>query len=262
MIHYHGTPITPNNVGYEAMKCRHVFISFAANQQTRIAAEIAQSFAFDNGAYTTWKQGKKYDFDSYASWVEKWHKHPGFDWCLIPDVIDGQEHDNKLLLGEWSKIFPASFSVPVWHLHESLPYLLFLCRQYPRVAIGSSGEYATVGKAKWWNRMAEAMNSICDDQGRPQCKLHGLRMLDPAIYTKFPFASADSTNIARNHGDNKRWESTRYELPNNELRARILAERIEAYNSAPTWQKRATQISLLNLEHGRKVPELDTLSRR
>jgi len=43
--------------------------------------------------------------------------------------------------------------------------------------------------------MNEAMRTICDDAGQPPCRLHGLRMLDPDVFTQFPFASADSTNI-------------------------------------------------------------------
>ncbi|RYF05666.1 MAG: hypothetical protein EOO40_10135, partial [Deltaproteobacteria bacterium] len=74
-----------------------------------------------------------------------------------------------------------------------------LCRQFRTVALGSSGEWATPGSSGWWGRMSEAMNSICPD-GRPLARLHGLRMLDPAIFSKLPLASADSTNAAVNCG--------------------------------------------------------------
>ena len=129
---------------------------------------------------------------------------------------------------------PKWFGAPVWHLHESLDRLEKLANCYVRVCLGSSGEYSTVGTNAWWSRMAEAMRIICDDQGKPICKLHGLRMLDPNVFGKFPFASADSTTIGRNVGIDKRWTGS-YAPPTKESRAQILRARIEAYNSPSTW---------------------------
>ena len=65
--------------------------------------------------------------------------------------------------------------------------------------------------------MAETMNAICTD-GLPACKLHGLRMLDPEVFTRLPLASADSTNIARNIGIDSAWTGA-YMPPSKESRA-------------------------------------------
>ena len=77
------------------------------------------------------------------------------------------------------------------------------------------------------------MDVICDRDGRPVCKIHGLRMLNTGIFTRFPFASADSTNIARNVNIDSKWIGM---LPpaNKESRAQVMRERIEAYQ-APTF---------------------------
>jgi hypothetical protein len=64
--------------------------------------------------------------------------------------------------------------------------------------------------------------------GRPACKLHGLRMLDPAIFTKLPFSSADSTNIGRNVGIDVHWKHGNYLPPTKEARAQVMRSRIEA----------------------------------
>jgi hypothetical protein len=101
---------------------------------------------------------------------------------------------------------------------------------WPRVAIGSSGQWATVGDAAWWARMADVMAVICDEDGRPTCKLHGLRMLAPDVFTRLPLASADSTNVARNHAR----ETRRYQLTDS-MGAIVIAGRVEASNSAATW---------------------------
>jgi hypothetical protein len=39
-------------------------------------------------------------------------------------------------------------------------------------------------------------------------RLHGLRMLNPEVFSRLPFASADSTNIGRNIGIDQAWRGT------------------------------------------------------
>lgn len=193
-------------------------------------AEACQSFVLDNGAFTVWKQGGQLDVTGYMQWVLEWHRHPGFDWALIPDVIEGTEKENDDLVKAWPKALPG---VPVWHMHESIARLQWLARQYRVVALGSSGQYASVGTKDWWQRMAEALKAICDDKGRPMCKLHGLRMLDPDVFTRLPLSSADSTNAAVNSGSLSRFGM--YLPPTAAQRAAVIAERIEMHNSAPTF---------------------------
>ncbi|MNN93162.1 hypothetical protein D3C81_2115550 [compost metagenome] len=85
------------------------------------------------------------------------------------------------------------------------------------------------------------MDAICDDYGRPTCRLHGLRMLDPAIFQFLPRASADSTNAAVNGGSIARFGM--YTPPTAGQRANVIADRIESHNSAPIWL-RETQVEM------------------
>lgn len=71
-------------------------ISFANPQTLEMAAEICQSFALDNGAFSLWSSGGEVDVPEYLEWLSRWSTHPGFDWCLIPDKIDGNEPGNGL----------------------------------------------------------------------------------------------------------------------------------------------------------------------
>lgn len=86
------------------------------------------------------------------------------------------------------------------------------------------------------------MNELCDDEGRPPCRLHGLRMLDPQVFSRLPLASADSTNAAVNSGSLDRFGS--YVPPTASQRAAVIAERIEAHNSAAGWLRRPIQEDL------------------
>lgn len=228
MIHYHGGPITPNSSALACWTGRHAFVNFEHPQQIAIAAAVCQSFALDNGAFSAWKNRAPTRWKEYYAWCADLHLHPGCDFAIIPDVIDGDEVANDLLISEWPF---KTFGVPVWHLHESLGRLNSLCQEWPRVALGSSGSYAQIGTSSWVKRMDEAMNIICDDTGRPQTRIHGLRMLDPRVFTVYPFASADSTNVARNIGIDQAWRGT-YMPPNKDVRAQIIAARIESQQSA------------------------------
>lgn len=241
MIHYHGGPVWPAICAYKLWRGRHAFVSFARPEQVEVAAEVAQSFALDNGAFTIWKQGGTPDWAAYYEWVATWCRHPGFDFALIPDVIDGTTRDNNALIDAWP--FGVA-GVPVWHLHESLDQLARLCLRHQRVALGSSGQWASPGNGAWWDRIAEAMRVACDADGRPRARLHGLRMLDPDIFRHLPFASADSTNVAQNITKDVKWSGT-YAPVSKETRALVLAERIEQFNSAERWAKAPTQAQLL-----------------
>ena len=207
-------------------------ISFAASDQLPLAAEVCQSFTLDNGAFSFWKAGiSSDDWSDYYAFVDEWAGHPGFDWAIIPDVIDGDEEANDALLRQWP--FGDVRGVPVWHLHESLERLGQLCKNWPRVALGSSGQWATPGNEAWWQRIARAMEQ-CTCNGRPLASLHGLRMLNPEIFRHLPLSSADSTNVARNIGLDGRWQGP-YQPTNKAIRATILTQRIEATNSASAW---------------------------
>lgn len=165
MIHYHGTPVGGTRQdGARFLAGRHALVPFPRQDDMGIVAEVCQSFVFDNGAFSIWSKGGTLDVDGYTRWVEDWHRHPGFDCALIPDLIDGDEAANDALLAAWPR---ALRGVPVWHLHESLERLQQLASEWPTVAFGSSGQWRSPGTAAWWKRMAAAMDAICDDQGRP-----------------------------------------------------------------------------------------------
>lgn len=232
MIHYHGGPITPVAVAVSLWTGRHALVSFARPEQIEVAAEVCQDFVLDNGAFSVWRQGGTVNWPDYYRFVERWMCHPACAWALIPDVIGGTEADNDRLIAEWPH---QTFGVPVWHLHESLDRLHALCSQWPRVALGSSGEWSRPGTRDWWVRMAEAMARICDAEGRPMAKLHGLRMMNPDIFKHAPFASVDSSSIARNIGLDCWWKG-QWSPKSKTVRALVLADRYESHQSSALWQ--------------------------
>lgn len=211
MIRYHGLPIGGIDGGGdspylpEILRGQDAFVSFAHPCQLKVALLACRTVALDNGAFSFWRQGRggTYPADlypKYAAWAEALVREPNVSWAVVPDAVEGDEDENDRLIHLWPEAIPA---VPVWHLHESLDRLVRLCEdaaqgRWQAVAFGSSGEYADPKSAAWWPRMAEAFDAICDGDGLPMCRLHGLRMMDLEIVEVFPFASVDSTNVGRN----------------------------------------------------------------
>lgn len=237
MIHYHGGPIWPQTAAVALWQRRHGMTSFARPEQVALMAELCQSFVLDNGAFSHWKSGKgEIDVQAYAAWVREWESHPGFDWCVIPDTIEGDEAANDSMLVRW---FQAGMrhGVPVFHMHEDLARLRYLMQAHDRIALGSSGQWATVGSDEWWDRMSEIMAVACDEEGRPRVKLHGLRMLSPTVFSHLPLSSADSCGVALNIGVDQKWRGP-YAAVTESQRAMVLAERIELHASASIWSRK------------------------
>lgn len=226
-MHYHGTPITPRSVLYE-LAGRNFCVSFSRPEDIRICHQIGQSVMLDNGAFSIWRIGAEIDWNEWREWAERWLEYRT-TWAVLPDAIDGDEETNDDLLARYGDGF-GDQGVPVWHLHEDLSRLSRLIERYQRVCFGSSGAYSTVGSVSWKRRVSDAFDSIADDFGCVPW-VHMLRGMSLAG-KEFPFSSADSTDVGRNHN-----------RPQNT--ARKLADRWDALQCPPRW----TRVEQMELEN-------------
>jgi hypothetical protein len=169
-----------------------------------------QILLVDNGAFSAHNEGiKVMDDPAYLDGFEAWAKDI-LARCpqaiaVLPDVIGGTEEQNAALVEEWACVFDNDCErcMPIWHMHESLDYLLYLCEGFGYIGIGSSGQYWKPGTPDWHARMREAIAAIdawvADSEGayvRP--RIHLMRAQNFAHL--YPVDSSDSTNVARNHG--------------------------------------------------------------
>ena len=216
-IHYHGTPISPRSI-LQTMGGKCFCVSFAAGQDVEICHQIGQSVMLDNGAFTFWRTGRASDWVAFYDWAEPWLDYPT-TWAIIPDYIDGDTAENDRLVSEWPH--GEKNGSPVWHMHEPIERLLSLCQSWGRVCFGSSGQYATVGDDRWRGRADDAFNALSRVGKIPW--IHMLRGMALAG-SEYPFASVDSTDIARNH--------------NRGVPARKMADRWDALQCPATWKIR------------------------
>lgn len=224
MIHYHGTPLTPRS---ELMKLagRHFCVSFADPRDGDWCLTNAQSVMWDNGAFSLHTQGKAVDWSAFYAWVEPRLGHP--HWAVVPDVIDGDIADNLDLVRAWPH--PKDMAAVVWHLAEPVDHLIRLVDHgFGKVCFGSSGRYWQVGSEDWERRADEAFNALAKRGPLPW--VHMLRGL-ALCGDRWPFASADSVNVARNYKDARTCPER-------------MVRRIDAVQCPITWTVRAKQMEM------------------
>jgi hypothetical protein len=212
-----GTPITPM-IYAEQLVNESFCVSYFHRQ--KLGRQLDQLirlcgnenlFICDNGAYSYWKNTGENATEDYWLGFEKWAydilRQAPQAVAIVPDEIDGSEDDNVNLLTDFlCGPIPRERMMPVWHLGDSVDYLVYLLEsQFQYLAFGSSGQYVQPGTKIWHKRIAEAfdiVNKLCTAENavtRPW--LHMLRAQKQA--GDYPFQSSDSTNLAQNHAKYK-----------------------------------------------------------
>lgn len=166
-----------------------------------------QILLVDNGAFTLHKKGvstmdESY-LDGFAAWANDITARCPQAIVVLPDIIGGSHEQNANLAIEATMMLNAGERLmPIWHLHEPISYLLYLCEGFDYVGFGSSGDYWQVGTPKWHARIAEAFAAIgkweAESEGayiRP--RIHMMRAQSMAHL--YQFDSSDSSNVAVNH---------------------------------------------------------------
>jgi len=223
VIHYHGTPLTPRS---ELLKMagKHFCVSFANPNDADWCLANGQSVMWDNGGFTAFTKGKEVDWAKYYAWLEARLGHP--HWAVVPDVIDGTVEQQRELVAQWP--FQKLLGAPVWHMGLPLEYLIELAEVWPRICFGSSGRYWQIGSPDWERRADAAFNALEAAGLRPWVHmLRGLAMSGD----RWPFASADSVNVARNFKDTSACPER-------------MARRIDSIQCPVRWTVRAKQEEL------------------
>lgn len=191
-IHYHGTPITPRTELFK-MAGKQFCVSFADPRDADWCMQFGQSVMWDNGRFTAYTQGQAVDDAKLYAWLESRLGHP--HWAVVPDVIGGGVEDNLALIKQWP--FRKELAAVVWHLDEPIEHLIALVEMgFGKICFGSAGAYWQVGSDQWARRVEEAFNALVRNFGSLPW-IHMLRGL-AVCGDIWPFASADSTNVARN----------------------------------------------------------------
>lgn len=224
-----GTPVTPKAL-FPSLAGSSFCVSHQHPRDLERAIEFVgedEILVLDNGAFTHWKQGKgAIDRFKFWTWANAAQARSPEAVAVIPDVIEGSEHENLLEMS-WAiredagalADFPER-TMSIWHLNDSLEYLETQARLMNFVGFGSCAEFdVQTKKADYMARIREASDVLDqverDFERRPWIHLmRGLGVLGELTR----FESADSTNVAVNH--------CRYKAEHGDQRAAFLKSRI------------------------------------
>jgi hypothetical protein len=213
-ITVYGLPLNPMPA-LEQLKGASFCVSYATRD--KLGKQLDQAIRLvgndgillvDNGAFSAHQKGvDTMNDESYLEGFAAW-ANDILDRCpqaiaVLPDVIGGTEEQNAQLVCETMTMIDPERSMPVWHMHESLDYLTYLCESFGYIAFGWSGQYWKVGTPEWHARIQEAFAAIdaweASGEGayiRP--RIHMMRA--QSMGHLYAFDSTDSTNVAVNHG--------------------------------------------------------------
>ena len=225
-----GTPVTPKAL-FPSLAGSSFCVSHADPRDLDRAIEFVgqdEILVLDNGAFSHWKKGEgAIDRQAFWTWANAAQARSPEAVAVIPDVIEGSEHENLLEMS-WAiredagalADFPER-TMSIWHLNESLEFLETQARLMNFVGFGSCAEFdVQTKKADYLARIRDASEVLdqveSDWNRRPWIHLmRGLGVL--AELTRFE--SADSTNIAVNH--------SRYKAEHGDDRAAFMKRRIQ-----------------------------------
>jgi hypothetical protein len=208
-----GLPLNPLSA-LEQLKGASFCVSYATrkklttqlNDAIRLVGEDGVLLV-DNGAFSAFQAGvDTMNDEAYLQGFAKWANDIA-DRCpqaviVFPDVIDGTAEQNKALIIKSMGLVYADRAMPIWHMHEPIEQLLWMCQAFTYVGIGSSKQYFGLG-AEWHARIKEMFAAIDAweiETGFTRPRLHIMRAQKFAHL--YPFDSSDSTNVAVNHN---RW---------------------------------------------------------
>lgn len=232
---YHGTPITPNAELLKlAGRCFCVSYFNRAKVSLPTMEGIASSLMLDNGAFSAWRKGVEMTDDywrGYFDWCDPLLDRPT-TWAVIPDAIAMPSQEQDRLLAMWPH---GQRGAPVFHLTEDfmppVSRLLRLLDEWPRVCIGWAHPPEThpiPGDA-----FERAMDLTWNEIARRHQRTPNVHMFrgTQLVRCRWPFASVDSTDVARNHN-----------RPQNTALA--MADRWDAAQCPARWEVRPLQQEL------------------
>lgn len=221
-LHYHVTPITPN---HQLMRLagRCFLVRYGRHDQLELVRQIASSILYDNGAFGFYTEAMKAferdkaagldvqaddyirvstDWNAYYAWIDPLLDNPT-SWAIVPDVIGASSQEQDALLKQWPH--GKERAAPVWHMDEPIDRLLRLLDEWPRVCIGSTGEYwriwlpgrEGVDLDPAWEARQDKVWEALERRFRRTPYVHMLRGM-ATLGRRWPFASGDSSDAGQN----------------------------------------------------------------
>lgn len=172
------------------------------NQKTQSdVPDIKCDMVIDSGAFSAWTQKKTVDLDAYCEYV-----HALKDKCdhyVNLDVIPGEfgriptpEEAAKAAQDGWDNMVYMQQQgldpMPVFHQGDDFKWLARMIEEgYDYIGISPANDRTTNQRIEW---LDDVFSVICNEDGLPMVRTHGLAATSPKILRRYPWYSCDSTS--------------------------------------------------------------------
>lgn len=183
-------------------------------------------FMLDSGAYSAYTKGVTIDIDDYCDFIVK-HKDV-IDHYIVLDVIGDAE---KTLEAQKYMESKGLMPLPAFHQGSDFKYLDYYVENYDYICISPSPLAYSAGGSKMVNWLDKCFaDHVCDENGYPKCKVHGLGLTTVSMLLRYPWYSVDSAawvlvssfgGILVPHVKNGEWDFTqspyKFSISNNKI---------------------------------------------
>lgn len=144
----------------------------------------------DSGAFSAWSKGKEISLEAYMRFIDE-HKELVEVYCNLDVIGDDEATWRNQEIMEKEGYSP----LPVFHLEEAIKqnfHYLHRCLEYPYFCLGGMAKGYTTNQRQFF--MDRCWKIICDPDGWPKAKVHGLGMAAPRLMIRYPWYSVDTTS--------------------------------------------------------------------
>lgn len=143
-------------------------------------------FMLDSGAYSAWTKGVTINIDEYCEFIKK-HSDVISHYIVLDVIGDAEKSLEAQKYMESKGLHP----LPVFHQGEDWKYLDYYANNYDYICISPLSYSAGGGSMVNWLDKCFA-DHVCDKNGYPKCKVHGLGLTTVKMLLRYPWYSVDS----------------------------------------------------------------------
>jgi hypothetical protein len=164
---------------------RQLFVDSIRNEGRKIF--------LDSGAFSAFTKGVEIDMRGYCDYIlrnediiEK------VDGTILASVLDGIGDPLKTYQNQLAMESMGVRPLPCFHYGEDERYLEFYIANYDYITLGGMVPISTPQLYLWLDRIWGKY--LTDGSGRPKIKVHGFGLTTPALMTRYPWYSVDSSS--------------------------------------------------------------------
>jgi len=201
----------------DLIKARLLSYHYVTPRATKYYWDLKESrgclLMLDSGAFSVWNKGEEVNFDEYLKYAvesqDKW------DIIIVLDQIPGSPGRKDVSMAErnhcakisWERYqimlkagIPAEKLMPVYHQGEHPRWIWQMVEHCPLIGLSPANDRTPREKKEW---LDDTMDVVCNSDGTPRARFHGLAVTSPSLMRDYPWHSVDSASWAISSGNGR-----------------------------------------------------------